>query len=191
MLKEERIGRVRVFEDCFNEANKGTVGTGVSAAEKGTGSKNLTVLTVDVTFAGGFATGTTASTNAANGHLIYTFPAGDIVVDKTYIKLALVDTVGTCAADTPDLGLGTTKASGAQAVLSGVGATAEDLMTGQTMNNCSGTNEQYAVMATAPKIITSAGAHTVYLNVADGWAASGTSAMVASGTVILEWTKAS
>lgn len=191
MLKEERIGRVRVFEDVLNEANKGTVGTGVSAAEKGTGSKNLTVLTVNFTFAGGFATGTTASANDANGHLIYTFPAGDIVVDKTYIKLALVDTVGTCAADTPDLGLGTTKASGAQAVLSDVGATAEDLMTGQTMNNCSGTNEQYAVTSLTPNIITSAGAHTVYLNVADGWAAGGTSAMVASGTVILEWTKAS
>jgi hypothetical protein len=122
------------------------------------------------------------------GKLLYTFPAGVIIVESAYMSLAITQTEGNITADTPDGGLGTVIASGAVATLDGT-ATFENILTGQTFNNCSGTAEVKTAIPTAgvPLVIEAAGAHTVYFNVADGWAASGDVAALLAGTVILNW----
>lgn len=118
------------------------------------------------------------------GRLIYTFPAGAIKVLGSSISVSLTQTEGNVTADTPDLGLGTTIASGVVAVLGGTAAF-ENIMTGQTVNDCDGTVEATAVATEL--LILSGDSHGLYLNVADGWAASGEEAMVVRGTVTVSW----
>lgn len=125
--------------------------------------------------------------NLALGKLIMTFPAGRIFVQRSAMSIAIKQTQGNITADTPDVGIGTTIGSGVQALLSGVGAASENIITGQTASDCDGT-------ATAAQVdtflsITAAGDHTVYLNVADGWAASGDAAAAIYGTVDIFWQK--
>jgi hypothetical protein len=161
----------------------GAAATGSTAVEYGDGYDHTTVLTVSTTLpaiAGG--------ANLGVGKLLYTFPAGVIIVESAYMSLAITQTEGNITADTPDGGLGTVIASGAVATLDGT-ATFENILTGQTFNNCSGTAEVKTASPTAgvPLVIEAAGAHTVYFNVADGWAASGDAAALLAGTVILNW----
>ncbi len=99
--------------------------------------------------------------------------------------MAITQSQGNINADTPDGGLGTTIAAGANALLSDTSG-AENILTGQTFNNCTGTAELKTV-ADQVLVIEAAGNHTVYFNVADGWAASGDSAAAIAGTVVLEW----
>jgi hypothetical protein len=109
-------------------------------------------------------------------------------VESAYFSLAITQSQGNINADTPDGGLGTVIASGAVALLSGT-ATFENIITGQTFNNCTGTAEVITAIPTAnvPLVIATASAHTVYFNVADGWAASGDAAAGLAGTVVLNW----
>ena len=91
-------------------------------------------------------------------------------------------------ADTPDVGLGTVIASGVVSVLSGT-ATFENIMTGQTFNDCNGTAEVKTTVATSSPfalVVETADAHTVYLNVADTWA--GADDITGTGTIIIDWT---
>lgn len=163
--------------------NLGAAASGVTAAEYGDGFNHRTVLTVDTTLpaiAGGAALGV--------GKLLYTFPAGVIIVDSAHKSLAIQQTEGNITADTPDGGLGTVIATGAVSTLDGTG-TFEDIITGQTFNDCDGTAEVKTALPTAgvPLIIPAASAHTVHFNVADTWAASGDAAAGLAGTVVLNW----
>jgi len=160
----------------------GTAGTGSTATENGNDAYHHTSLAVATTLpaiAGG--------ANLAIGKLLYTFPAGAIQVHASRIRLAITQSEAHITADTPDGGLGTTIGSGVQALLSGVGAAAENILTGQTFNDCNGTVEDFYT-ATALSIA-SGGDHTVYFNVADGWAAQGDAAAGLAGTVDLWWSK--
>jgi len=164
-------------------ANPGTAATGITAQEFGDGFVQTTVLTVSTVLpaiAGGASLGV--------GKLAYTFPAGIILVEAAYMSLGITQTQGNINADTPDIGLGTVIASGAVAVLGGT-ATFENLITGQTAANCTGTATVAAGVPTAgvPLLIPAASAHTVHINVADGWAASGDAAALLAGTVRLSW----
>ena len=109
-----------------------------------------------------------------------------IAITGAGITLSLEESDGYITADTPDLGLGTVVATGTVAVLSGT-ATFEDILTGQSMNDCNGTVEHQYLMLATPKAGT--GATDCYLNLADGWAASGESAgtLVATGFVVVDW----
>jgi hypothetical protein len=118
------------------------------------------------------------------GRLIYTFPAGALKIVGSSISVALKQTQGNITADTPDLGLGMVIASGAVATLDGT-ATFENVMTGQTMNDCDGTVE--ATTVGTELVILPADSHGLFLNVADGWAASGDAAVIVSGTVTVSW----
>lgn len=121
----------------------------------------------------------------AVGRLIYTLPAGVIRIVSAYFNnVAITQSDGNITADTPDVGLGTTIASGAVAVLSGTAAF-EDVLTGQTFADCDGTGTKAGAASTL--IIDAADAHTLYLNVADTWAASGDAAATISGDVIVTW----
>jgi len=163
--------------------NVGTAATGVTAVEYGDAVRHTTVLTVSTTL-GAIAGGA----NLGLGKLMYTLPAGAILVESAYMTMALDEADGNITADTPDVGIGTVVASGAVAVLGGTG-TFESIITGQAAADCNGTATVKAAGPTAgtPLEITAAGAHTVYFNVADGWAASGEAACAIAGTIILNW----
>lgn len=162
----------------------GAAATGVTASEYGDAINHKTVLTIDTTL-GAIAGGA----NLGLGVLLYTLPAGAKLIKSAYMSVALTAADGNIDADTPDVGLGTVVASGAVAVLSGT-ATFENIVTGQTAADCAGTATTVITTPTAgtPLAIAAAAAHTVYLNVADGWAASGEAACPVTGTVVIEWT---
>jgi len=165
----------------------GTAGTNVTAAHYGDGYHHTTVLTLtDVAIA------IAAAADEGNGALIYTFPAGVHIHEVSYMSVALQGG-GTVNADTPDIGIGSVVASGANALLSAVGATSEDYITGQTASDCNGTATVVGPLGATAGILTgislnkAADVKAVYLNVADGWA--GTDTVAASGTVVLKWSK--
>lgn len=160
-------------------ANVGTAATGVTAVERGTSHSHVTILTVATTLpaiAGG--------ANLAVGKLLYTMPAGAIIILGAKMSLSITQTQGNINADTPDGGLGSVIGAGAVATLDGT-ATFEDILTGQTFNNCTGTAEVKTVQTSM--VMEAGAAHTVHFNVADGWAASGDAAALLTGTVILHW----
>lgn len=161
---------------------RGTVGApGGSYAqvtEYGDKHNRVTVIDFQTTFpaiAGG--------ANLAVGKLLYTLPAGACVIEASRLNVAIAGAAA-IQADTPDIGLGTTIASGVVAVLGGTAAF-ENILTGQTMTDCDETVTDAAVGTQL--VIASGGDHTVYLNVADGWAAGGDAAADVYGRVILHW----
>lgn len=164
--------------------NVGTAATGSTVVHTGDGINMRATITVNTTLpaiAGGAA--------LAVGKLLYTLPAGAVLVKDAYMSLAITQTEGNINADTPDVGIGTVIASGVVSVLSGT-ATFENIVTGQTAANCTGTA---TVKTTAPTAgtalaIETGDAHTIYANVADTWAASGDAGALLTGTVIVDYT---
>lgn len=161
----------------------GTAGTGVTAVEYSADGKNfVTKLTLA-------AVAATIGDNAAlaGGALIYTFPAGPIVVNSATINAGLTLTTGTPTTDTPELGLGTTQGSGVNATLGAVAATAENIAGPVVAGDIAGTA---AVSTLAPGlVIETASVHTVYFNYADTWADVDDTAATIDGTVYISWTK--
>ena len=164
----------------LNETNVGTVGSYATVSESGDNVYHKTRLSLT-----GVLPAIAGGADLAVGRLIYTFPAGVIrVLSTVFDNVAITQTEAHITADTPDVGLGTVIASGANALLSAT-ASFENIMTGQTLNNCNGTGEKAGVASTL--VLHDADAHTVYFNVADGWAASGDAAAVISGDVVITW----
>jgi len=162
-----------------NTYGAGTAATGVTAVEYGDGFMHTTKLTIDTTLgaiAGGAALGL--------GKLLYTLPAGTQFIVNAYMEVAITQTQDHITADTPDVGLGTALAEGVIATLDGTAAF-ESLITGQTAADCDGTATQAAALVA--EIRGAAADKTVYLNVADTWAASGDEAALLTGTVVLVW----
>ena len=121
----------------------------------------------------------------AVGRSIFTFPAGGVkVLGATLDDVTLTQTEGNVTADTPDLGLGTTIASGVVSVLGGTAAF-ENILTGQTMDDCDGTAETVSVATEL--LIQAADSHDVFLNVADTWAADGDEGILVGGRVVIVW----
>ena len=166
-----------------------TAGTGVTMTEYGDG-RNITT-TCSFT---ALSLGTpTASSSTAHGALILTLPANCILINSVICKVGL--TVGGVTTDTPDVGLGTTIATGAQSVLSGVGATAEDIITGQTWNKAlDGTSDYFATVVSGVTtegvfLVASAGTgQKIHLNAADGWASGVTGNLTATGYIVINYT---
>jgi len=175
------VGGLTVHDDNKTTANVGVpVGGVVTVEELGNARHHLTKLTLNTAMpaiAGGAA--------LAVGKLLYTLPSGICVINSAYISLALDEVDGNVTADTPDGGLGTVIGSGVVNVLGGT-PTFENILTGQTFNDCNGTVENAG--ANGGLVVDAADAHTVYLNIADTWAASGEAAMPVTGIVILDWT---
>lgn len=167
----------------FGGAYKGTPGTaaGITVDEDGFGKDRVVTINLKntpvATVAGGAA--------EANGVLLYTFPAGVQYKEIVYMDLA-VDGPSAVAADTPDCGFGTVKASGAVALLSGT-ATFEDLLTGQTMTDTNGT-AAIASDLNVDALSAVGAAKTVNFNCADTWAAGG-GAITATGKFVVKFTQ--
>lgn len=160
---------------------KGTAGTNCQVVEGGDKRNRWVEIAV-----GGTLGAIVGGANLAVGNLIYTLPAGEVIVRGAYMSIALDESDGNITADTPDVGVGTVIGSGAVALLNGT-ATFENIITGQTASDCNGTASTVTVSKDTGLVIATAGAHTVHLNVADGWAASGEAACSVSGTVVLEF----
>jgi hypothetical protein len=165
-------------------ANVGTVGTGCTVVEYGSGFSHTSVITLNTTLpsiAGGASLGV--------GKLLYTLPAGAQLIDKAYMSVAITQTTGHINANTPTVGLGSIIASGAISVLSGT-ATFQDIITGQSAANCTGTATVKTANPTAsvPLVTEVAGTKTIHFNAAAAWAASGDPAALLTGTVVLFWT---
>lgn len=116
---------------------------------------------------------------------LFDLPAGEVVVEGSSMSIALQHTDTNVAADTPDMGLGTGTASGANATLDAAGAGAENLLTGQTVADVDGAVTTKTLNTTL--VIAAADGHTVKLNLADTWAASGDDGILVSGTVDIFW----
>lgn len=167
----------------FLQGNKGVAAAAVRAEEYGDKYNHTTVLTFEG--ASAVLPAIAGGANLAVGVKLYDFPAGAVVVNAARLKdVAITQTEDNITADTPDVGLGTTIASGAVAVLSGTAAF-ENVLTGQTFTDCDGTAEDATVGTQL--VIAPADSHALYLNVADGWAADGDAAAVVSGQVVINW----
>ncbi len=164
----------------INITHIGVAATGVVAAEKGNGYTNTTVLTV-----ASVLPAITGGADQAVGKLLYTFPAGSILVKACYMSVGITQSEAHIDADTPEIGLGTVIGTGAVAILD-TPNTFENLLTGQVAADCAGTATVKTV-ADQVFVIEAGDAHTVHLNAAFGWAASGDAAAAIAGTVVLEW----
>jgi len=162
----------------------GTAGTGTTADEVAIGPWHKTNLTV-----AGVLPAIVGGTNLGVGLLVYTLPAGAKIVTSSYMSVALQQVDGNITADTPIVGVGTIIASGAVTDLDGTG-TFEDLNTGKAAADCDGTATVQTAKTTdavGGLAIETGSAHTVHLNVADGWAASGDATCGVVGTITIEW----
>jgi hypothetical protein len=156
-----------------------TVHTGFTSETTGTPEGYKTVVTASYTLpaiAGG--------ANLAVGRKFLSLPAGERVVTGSSMSMAIKQTQGNITADTPDVGIGTTIGSGAVAVLGGTAAF-ENILTGQTAADCNGTATVETV--TTQLVIATADSHDLFFNVADGWAASGDTGALISGTMTIWW----
>jgi hypothetical protein len=162
-------------------SNVGAPNTGVTAYEYGTGKSHTTVLVVNQVDALTLADGAAI----ADGYLLYTFPAGNILINGAMMSMAPTAADSLLQAAATEAGIGSVIASGAVAVLSGTG-TFEDVITGQ-VGVIDGTADAAAV--TTARAILTAGAKTIHYNlamastVADG---ADLSCDIA-GTVTINW----
>lgn len=124
--------------------------------------------------------------NLAVGKKMFDFPAGEIFVERSSMSVALKASQANVVADTPDVGIGTTIGAGVVAVLGGTAAF-ENLITGQTAADVNGAVTTASV--DTPLVIATAASHSVFFNVADGWAASGDDGILISGTLDIFWQK--
>lgn len=185
------IRHLEFVEDAFNNKlstlnvvaaeSVGTAESGVTAVETGSASYHKTELTMDFALpaiAGG--------ANLAVGKKLYTFPNANIrILTAAFIGVAITQTDENITADTPDVGLGTTIASGEVATLNGTPAF-ENVLTGQTFTDCDGTEETAAAASTLV-IASGETATALYFNVADEWAADGDEAAAVTGKVVVTW----
>ena len=168
----------------------GTAAANVTTVEYGDGRNITTVLTFTNLVVGA----PSAGANSAHGVLLHTLSTTAVshIVKMVAVKVGF--TLGGVTTDTPDVGLATVQATGAQALLSAT-TTWENIITGQTWDKTlDGTADHFASLFTgvvtesAFPLIAAAGAATaIYLNAADGWAAGVTGNLTASGTVIINY----
>jgi hypothetical protein len=169
----------------------GTVAGGtVVAEEHGDGIDHLTKLTLT-----NFAVGTgDDDTDKAIGALIYTFPAGTIMVEGGSVK-GIFDQASHGTITDGEIGLGTVVAAGAVSVLSGtatfnnilLGSQGTAIMTnyvlGTTVAEVAGVGP-----SGQPLAILAAGVHTVYLNLGADWPnIAAAEAVTFNGVVTIRW----
>jgi len=139
-----------------------------------------------------FVVGTSGDdANLAFGKKILTLPEGEYVMLGGALAGTMFGDISV-KSDTPEVGVGTTQATGAQATLGAVAATAEDVIgpfVAASVNNgvVAGFNA-----ASGPKAVSAgSGGQALYLNVADGWADVDAAGDVSfTGTIVLRFRKA-
>lgn len=187
---DQTVSGVKTFSAApLTSGANGTVTTGATttAVEYGDPVNHITKLTMTA-----FAVGTSGdNASLALGARFYTFPAGVIVVENATLTGTLNAAIS-IKTDTPDVAIGTVVGSGANAVVSAVGATSENVLGGITAasvnNGAVGGSSVTGAGSLIPLFITAAGVHDLYLNVAAAWtdvAAAG--AVTFTGVITLRW----
>ncbi len=148
----------------------GTIADDWSGFEMGKGMKHRTIITLDTAL----SVVTTPDTAAlADGKLLYTFPAGQIIVHEVYGDVSLDCTDSTNESDQPEIGLGTVIATGAVATLGAGAATWENIWGPHVVASVDvlGTPADAGQWVSRPgMVILGGGIHTCYFNIADTWA---------------------
>ena len=175
---------IKVIPNLEYYGNRGTLGVGVSAIPYGDGHTHITKLTLGATSVLPDIVGGAAE---AEGLLVFTFPAGVILVEAVHMDVSITQTDGFINADTPKIGVGSVIATGAVSVLNGT-AGFDDYVVEQTAANCTGTKtDKTELTAVGNKLIEAGGVHAVHLNVADTWAANGDDAAILGGDIWIAW----
>lgn len=171
--------------DVGTTTNLGVPGAGVVANERGNPHYHTTHMAVE--FPNAFLLDDAAS--LGDNRIIYTLPAGDIIVHNA--KMELLVTNAEHNTEAFEIGLGTAEANGVISVLSGTAAF-ENILTGQTA--AIGTTERAMDISnstggTGGLLIPAASSHEVHVNIAGAWADTAGVDMFAdlSGLVILNW----
>lgn len=161
----------------------GTPGSDVTAQELGSANTHVTVLTFTT---GAALPAIAGGADLAVGKLVYTLPAGAQVITGSDYSVGITQTAGNINADTPQVALGTTIASGAVAVLTGT-AGFYNVGTDSAAANCTGTP---TVLASSVNVVSQAGGtKTIYFNAAADWTAGGDPAAELTGTITIFWTQ--
>ena len=160
----------------------GTPNTGVIAYEYGSGKNHTTVLVVDQADALTLADGA----DIADGYLLYTLPAGNVLIDGSMMSMAPTAADSLLQAAATEAGVGSVIGTGNVAVLSGTG-TFEDTITGQ-VGIIDGTADAAAV--TTSRAMVTASAKTIHYNLAMASTAAAGSDLSCdiAGTVTINWT---
>jgi hypothetical protein len=162
----------------------GTPGTGVTAVEYGSPYSHVSRLTI-----AGVLGAIAGGASLGLGFLLYTLPAGAQIVENSWMSIGLTQTQGNINANTPNVGIGHTVASGAVSTLAGTAAFM-DIITQQAATNCTGTPTAITLTATSSPfsyITQAGGTKTIYLNFAAAWNAGGDAGALINGNVILNW----
>ncbi len=155
----------------------GTAGTGVVATEYGDGFSRVTKLEL-----AGVLPDIVGGAAESEGLLVYTFPAGVIMVDAVHMDVSITQTEGFINTDTPEVGVGSTLAASASATL---GATEDDYVAGLVAANCTGTKTDKSEASAV--LLEVSDAHTIHFNAAATWAANGDAAAILGGDVWIAW----
>lgn len=167
-----------------NNVPLGTPSAGVSAFQYGDGFDVVTFLSFEDLAVGAISAGA----SLAIGTQIFEFPTGMHLVSTMSSMLEFTGITGVTT-DTPEVGVGSVIASGAVAVLSGT-AEFEDYMTGVAAVDVAGSpTRSIYVPASSIAVSNNATEKSVFLNVADAWDAGASGTLLASGTIIIKWTK--
>ncbi len=170
----------------------GVVGSGFTVVEQGVGTNRRTILTLTAALS---IVTTPDAEDLADGLLIYTFPAGQIIVHRVYGDVAFDINDAANVGDQPEVGLGTTIAAGANATLgaAATGAEAENMwgphvLTGVDAINDTGDAIQQ--VSTLEFVMPGADPHLCHLNIADAWAnGAGTDDVtVEAARFVIDWT---
>lgn len=174
-------------ESVISKTPIGSMPSGLSTitcVEYSTGRDIVVYLTLNNFVVGALAS---ASAALAMGNIIYTLPAGAQFTTVAYKSISLT-CPGTAVA--VDLGIGSLIGSGAQSVLSGVGATAEDYLTGvATTTSSSGGTVVAQMVAVSAAIATNIAGSVkdIYLNGAGTWNSNNTSSLLATGNISFKY----
>jgi len=159
--------------------------TTLSSKEYGDGMHHITVLTLTAFVIG--ATG--GAVSLAFGNLIYVLPAGAQLVSAMHMDIKLDNSDGSCDADVPDVGIGSTIGTGSITTLAG---TMMDYFDAETSGVADGTNAveagpkgAVAGFGTGIALNASGSTKDIFLNAAEAWTASAT--ITATGTITIVW----
>ena len=174
-------------ESVISKTPIGSMPSGLSTitcVEYSTGRDVVVYLTLNNFVVGALAS---AAAALAMGNIIYTLPAGAQYTTVAYKSISLT-CPGTAVA--VDLGIGSIIGVGAQSVLSGVGATAEDYLTGvATTTGASGGTTVAQMVAVSAAIGTNVAASVkdIFLNAAATWNANNTNSLLATGNISIKY----
>jgi hypothetical protein len=170
----------------INTDNVGSVNTGVTAVEYGDGYAHHTVLTVSQVDA------VTVTDNSAicDGYLLYTFPAGEIIIENVSVSMAttLAEDSANAAAEAC---VGNVIGSDTQATCGADDAGLENFLGPITTADMSGTPDVLTVATGSgtPVVIATAAAHLLHWNICSTWNDTAGVDLTGdiAGTVVVDW----